>query len=146
MQRVTSWAESGSETSSFLEPAIHIGDAELVHRLLSLAESQRQLKTTGQYHAAVTDRLLALGYQFLGEAAEKIRATLDSALQVATAMRFQPEIALTSLQLAELLMTQFPEERHLALDHLDMAIEAFERMKMKRSLERALELRGQIST
>ena len=48
-----------------------------------------------------------------------------------------PEIALTSLQLAELL-EQRPEDRTEALAHLDFAIAEFRAMKMRPALERAL--------
>ena len=53
-------------------------------------------------------------------------------------MRFRPEIALTRLQLAELLLDHYPEERAEALEHLDFAIGEFRDMKMQPSLERAL--------
>ena len=53
-------------------------------------------------------------------------------------MRFRPEIALIRLQLAELLLEHYPEERAEALEHLDSAINEFREMKMQPSLERAL--------
>ena len=48
------------------------------------------------------------------------------------------EIALTRLQLAELLLEHYPDERTDALEHLDFAISEFRDMKMQPSLERAL--------
>ena len=53
-------------------------------------------------------------------------------------MRFRPEVALTRLQLAELLLEHHPDERAEALEHLDFAIAEFRDMKMQPSLERAL--------
>jgi len=53
-------------------------------------------------------------------------------------MRFCPEIALTRLQLAELLLEHYPEEKSDAPEHLDFAIAEFREMKMQPSLERAL--------
>ena len=53
-------------------------------------------------------------------------------------MRFCPEVALTQLQLAELLLEHYPDEKSEALKHLDFAINEFREMKMKPSLERAL--------
>jgi len=53
-------------------------------------------------------------------------------------MRFRPELALTRLQLAELLLEHYPDEKAEALEHLDFAINEFSEMKMKPSLERAL--------
>jgi hypothetical protein len=53
-------------------------------------------------------------------------------------MRFRPELALTQLQLAELLLEHYPDEKKEALEHLDFAIKEFREMKMQPSLERAL--------
>jgi hypothetical protein len=53
-------------------------------------------------------------------------------------MRFRPELALTRLQLAELLLEHYPDEKSEALGHLDFAINEFREMKMQPSLERAL--------
>jgi hypothetical protein len=57
---------------------------------------------------------------------------------VCTAMRYRPELALSRLQLAELLLDHYPEEKKTALEHLDFAIKEFREMKMQPSLERAL--------
>ncbi len=53
-------------------------------------------------------------------------------------MRFRPELALTRLQLCELLLDHYPGERKDALEHLDFAIKEFREMKMRPGLERAL--------
>jgi hypothetical protein len=66
------------------------------------------------------------------------RKYYQDALKVATDMRFRPEIALTRLQLAELLLEHYPDEKSEALEHLDFAINEFRDMKMQPSLERAL--------
>jgi uncharacterized protein (DUF924 family) len=47
-------------------------------------------------------------------------------------------LALTRLQLAELLLEHYPKQRAEALEHLDFAIREFKDMKMQPSLERAL--------
>jgi len=60
-----------------------------------------------------------------------------SGYRVCTEMRFRPELALTRLQIAELL-EHHPEGRADALDHLDFAFKEFRKMKMRPSLERAL--------
>jgi hypothetical protein len=60
----------------------------------------------------------------------------QKALKVATEMRFRPD--LTRLQLAELLLEHYPDEKPEALEHLDFAIGEFREMKMQPSLERAL--------
>jgi hypothetical protein len=53
-------------------------------------------------------------------------------------MKFRPEIALTRLQLAELLLEHYPQEESEAIAHLDFAIKDFREMKRQPSLERAL--------
>ena len=53
-------------------------------------------------------------------------------------MSFRPELALTRLQLTELLLEHYPDEKTEALEHLDFAINEFREMKMKPSLECAL--------
>jgi len=80
----------------------------------------------------------------MGEAAvmlgrpEEGRKYYQDALKVATEMRFRPEVALTRLQLAELLLEHYLEEKAEALEHLDFAIKEFRDMEMQPSLERAL--------
>ncbi|UCC17790.1 MAG: hypothetical protein JSU58_04365, partial [Dehalococcoidales bacterium] len=61
------------------------------------------------------------------------------ALEVATNMNFRPELALTRLEIAELLLKHFPDEKAEALEHLDFAIKEFREMKMQPSLNRSLE-------
>jgi tetratricopeptide (TPR) repeat protein len=53
-----------------------------------------------------------------------------------------PELALTHLGLAELLLDHYPEEHDTAIQHLDFAIAEFREMKMRPALERALGRRG----
>jgi len=66
---------------------------------------------------------------------DEARAHYQEALTVAGEMRFRPEVALTRLQLAELLLEHYPKERVEALEHLDFAIAEFRDMKMQPSLE-----------
>ena len=57
-------------------------------------------------------------------------------------MRFRPEIALSRFQIAELLFEHYPDDRDEALGHLNFAINEFQEMKMRPSLEMALELKN----
>ena len=100
----------------------------------------------------------------LGEP-EKARGYYRQALEVCTRARFRPELALTRLQLAELLLEEAGSPQHSAispppdpsegqgkltadqlmaegLEHLDFAITGFREMKMQPSLERALKHKG----
>ena len=69
---------------------------------------------------------------------EEARNYYDKALEVTEEVRHRPELALTRLQFAELLLEHYPEEKADALDHLNFAIKEFRDMKMKPYLERAL--------
>jgi hypothetical protein len=53
-------------------------------------------------------------------------------------MPFRSELAFSLLQLAELLLEDYSDEKKEALEHLDFAIKEFREMKMQPSLERAL--------
>jgi len=89
------------------------------------------------FTGACVARLLGAAAALLGEPAQA-RAHYEQALEVARKIRHRPEIALTRLQLAELLLENEPDERAGALAHLNFAIEEFRDMKMQPSLERAL--------
>jgi hypothetical protein len=82
-------------------------------------------------------RLLGDAAALLNHPAEA-RDFYNEALEVCTKVRFRPEIALTRLGLAELLLDHSPDERPAAIEHLDFAIREFREMKMQPSLERAL--------
>jgi hypothetical protein len=87
-------------------------------------------------------------HRYLGAAAallgrpDNAREYYQEALKATTEMRFRPELALTHLQLAELLLGHYPAEKTDALEHLDIAIKEFREMKMQPSLDRALKLRA----
>ena len=69
---------------------------------------------------------------------DKAREHYNNAIKVCTEMSFRPELALSRLQLAELLLDHYPDEKAEALEHLDFATKEFREMKMQPSLERAL--------
>ena len=72
---------------------------------------------------------------------EEAHAYYQEALDMAGKLRFRPEIALTRLELTELLLEHYPDEKAEALEHLDFAISELREMKMQPSLERALKHR-----
>ncbi len=57
---------------------------------------------------------------------------------MATQLRFRSEVALTRLELAELLLEHYPDEKAEAPEHLDFAIGELREIKVQPSLERAL--------
>jgi tetratricopeptide (TPR) repeat protein len=129
--------ETGASTDIlFLQAAVRVGHlpaAELLLRRFSNSD----LRTTGCLFPTCISRHLGAAAALLGRP-EDARRYYEDALKVATEMRFRPEIALTRLQLAELLLEHYPKEKADASGHLDFAIKEFREMKMQPSLERAL--------
>jgi tetratricopeptide (TPR) repeat protein len=119
-----------------LETAVvakHARAAEILSNLLAGAV----YKTTGLQNPTCVARHLGGAEALLGKY-EAARQHYQEAIKVCTEMRFRPELALTRLQLAELLLEHYPKERAEALEHLDFAISEFRDMKMRPWLERAL--------
>jgi tetratricopeptide (TPR) repeat protein len=94
-------------------------------------------KTTGAQNPTCVARHLGAAAALLGKYEEAHRH-YSEAIKVCTEMKFRPELALTRLQLAELLLEHYPKERAAALEHLDFVISEFRDMKMRPWLERAL--------
>jgi hypothetical protein len=115
----------------------HRRSAELLLRRFSGC----RMHTTGLVYPTCIPRHLGAAAAFLGRHDDAHRY-YDEALKVMAEMRFRPELALTRLQLAELLLEHYPEEKADALEHLDFAIKEFREMKMQPSLERALKHRS----
>jgi ATP/maltotriose-dependent transcriptional regulator MalT len=120
----------------YLESAIIVGHSKTAGLMLRRF-STNTLATTGSFYTTVIARHLGAAAVMLGRLDEG-RKHYQEALKVATEMRFRPEIALTRLQLAELLLEHYPEEKSEATAHLDFATKEFREMKMQPSLERAL--------
>ena len=122
-----------------LETAVLIEDRELCSVLAQRLAPVSFLSTEGSVSSNGTcpARHLGAAAALLGEP-DKARGYYHEALEAAGKIRFRPEIALTRLQLAELLLEHYPDDRPEALEHLDFAIVEFRDMKMQPSLERAL--------
>ena len=87
---------------ALLEAAVLVGHGEASELLLrQLAESN--MRTTGWAYPTCIARHLGAAAALLGRPNEA-RNYYKEALQVATEMKFRPEVALTHLQLAELLL------------------------------------------
>jgi DNA-binding NarL/FixJ family response regulator len=79
--------------------------------------------------------------RLLGDRASA-RTYYAQALEAADKIRFRPELALTRLRLAELLLEDADDAlRAEAMEHLDLAIPELQDMNMQPSLERGLALR-----
>jgi tetratricopeptide (TPR) repeat protein len=114
-------------------PAGHRQAAELLLHRLAVSK----IVTSGLWVTTCVGRHLGAAAALLGRH-DEARSHYQEALKVATELKFRPEVALTHLQLAELLLEHYPKERTEALEHLDFAIAEFRDMKMQPSLERAL--------
>jgi tetratricopeptide (TPR) repeat protein len=119
-----------------LETAVLVEHTRAAEILLNLLVGAAY-KTTGLSHPTCVARNLGEAVALLG-GYEDARKHYLEAIKVCTEMRFRPELALTRLQLAELLLEHYPKERTEALEHLDFAISEFRDMKMRPWLERAL--------
>jgi tetratricopeptide (TPR) repeat protein len=111
----------------------HRRAAELLLRRLAGSSSV----TSGWWLATCIGRHLGAAAALLGRP-DEARKYYQEAIKDCTEMRFRPELALTRLQLAELLLEHYPDEKKEALEHLNFAIKEFQDMKMQPSLERAL--------
>jgi tetratricopeptide (TPR) repeat protein len=121
-----------------LETAVlaeHIRAAEVLFDLLVGVGTV--YKTTGLHNPNCVARHLGGAAALLGRH-EEARKHYKEAIKVCTGMKLRPELALTRLQLAELLLEHYPKERAEAREHLDFAISEFRDMKMQPWLERAL--------
>ena len=126
---------------SSLQAAVIVGHREAAEFLV------RRCAHSGLHTA---DPVLTCPSRHLGAAVallgrpEEARAYYEEAMDMATRLRFRPEVALTRLELAELLLAHYPDEKAEALEHLDFAIMELREMKMHPALERALKQRETI--
>jgi tetratricopeptide (TPR) repeat protein len=126
---------SAVEDIMYLEAAVLVKHREVAGLLLG--------RFVGAFSPFISLALTSTARHLGGAAAlmeryDEARKYYQEAIKVCTEMRFRPELALTRLQLAELLLEHYPKERAEALEHLDFAIKEFREMKMQTSLERAL--------
>ena len=80
--------------------------------------------------AGCVGRLLGASWAMRGDVV-RARAAFDLAVNVCERSRFRPELGLARLDLAELLLEHYPQERAAALDHLDIATAEFRAMGMQ---------------
>jgi tetratricopeptide (TPR) repeat protein len=121
---------------TLLEAAVLAGHRQAAELLLHRLAGSNSC-TSGFGLTTCIGRHLGGAAKLLGRY-EDARKYYQEAIQVCTETRFRPELALTRLQLAELLLEHYPDNKKDALEHLDFAIKEFQDMKMQPSLERAL--------
>jgi tetratricopeptide (TPR) repeat protein len=119
-----------------LETAVVAGHARAAGFILNTLD-YTPFKTTGLENPTCVARHLGGASALLGRH-EEARKHYQEAIKVCTETRFRPELALTRLQLAELLLDHYPDEKKEAVEHLAFCIPEFRDMKMQPWLERAL--------
>jgi tetratricopeptide (TPR) repeat protein len=119
-----------------LEASVITEDRELTEFIFN-AIVNSTVQTTGLFYPTCIPRHFGGACSLLGRY-DEARKYYDEAIRVCTEMRFRPELALSRLQLAELLLEHYPKEKKKAVEHLDFAIKEFREMKMQPSLERSL--------
>jgi DNA-binding CsgD family transcriptional regulator len=124
-----------------LEAAVLVGHRVAAARLLGrLARSD--LTTTGVRLPTCIARHLGTAAALLGRR-DEARAFFQSALATAHAMRFRPEVALTCLGLAELLLTSYPDQHAEAVKYLEVALRELREMGMAPAVAHAQRLATQ---
>jgi tetratricopeptide (TPR) repeat protein len=142
MSRIDSGEHVGAPTYRYiLEAAVALRDERACRKLV---ERMRPLAP----HCFTEASMCFCIARHLGEASTIVgeikqpRTYFEQAIAVTEQIRFRPEVALSRLGLAELLLDHYPEEHDAAIGHLDFAIAELRDMKMQPALERALGRRG----
>jgi tetratricopeptide (TPR) repeat protein len=120
----------------FLEAAVLTGHRPASDLLLNRFASTGVV-TPGYEYATCIPRHMG-GAAALLERYDEARQYYQEAIKVCTEMKFRPELALSRLELAELLLKHYPQEKSEAIAHLDFVIPEFRDMKMQSYLEKAL--------
>jgi tetratricopeptide (TPR) repeat protein len=121
---------------AYLEAAVLVGHHRTVELLLQRF-IDNTLSSTGKFFTSCIPRQLGSAAAFLNRYDVACKH-YQEAIRICTKMKFRPELALTQLQLAELLLDHYPKEKAEAIEHLDFVIKEFREMKMQPYLERAL--------
>jgi DNA-binding CsgD family transcriptional regulator len=125
-----------------LEAAALSGDKTTARLLLDLTAGDERylakpLLVLMPRHAGLASALLGR-YQ-------DARNYFARAIEFCERVGYRPELALTRLDLAELILTHFPREQAEARRHIDQAVPELEAMSMQAAWQRALQLRGGVS-
>jgi len=119
-----------------LETSVLVEQRQVAELMLRKFTSN-PIPTTGMFYSTCAPRHLGAAAVLLDKPEEALKHYRE-ALKICEEMEFRPELALTRLQLAELLLDHYPEKKIEALKHLDFAVKEFREMRMQPSLEKAL--------
>jgi DNA-binding CsgD family transcriptional regulator len=130
---------SYGRTILLLEAAAISGAKAAAPALLQLASGDERLLAKPTF--TLVPRHLGSLAALVGDY-DKAKACYGQAIDLCERINYRPELALTRVDLSQLLLSHFPIQRTEALRHLDVAIDELEAMDMQPGLERALHLRG----
>ncbi|HEY94475.1 MAG TPA: hypothetical protein G4O15_06005, partial [Dehalococcoidia bacterium] len=119
----------------YLEAAVLTNHRKATELLLKRFENSQIIFNPSM--VSCVDRHLG-GATALLERYDEARDYYLKAIKACSEVNFRPELALSRLEFAELLLDRYPDEKADAIEHLDFAIKEFREMKMQPSLERAL--------
>jgi class 3 adenylate cyclase/tetratricopeptide (TPR) repeat protein len=119
-----------------LEAAILLEDRPLVSFLVNDLEDSPAFAEPGG-GAVCLSRLLGAAAMLLGNP-DRALPLCRQAVAASQQISSRPELALSRLGLAEVLLDHYPNEREEALELLDSAIDELRAMKMQPALERAM--------
>ncbi|MBV9596753.1 MAG: AAA family ATPase [Chloroflexi bacterium] len=118
-----------------LELALCTGDAAAARELAERLAPVVHLTTVDGCTQSVA-RLVGSALRLQGDF-DRARADFQLALVGSQRIGYRPEVALTQLELAELLLDYYPDERHVARAHLESAASEFRAMRMQPFVARA---------
>jgi DNA-binding CsgD family transcriptional regulator len=141
----TSWEGHIGVQVQLLQAAVALEHQEAAQTFIKRLTSVSHLANGGHLWWNCLGRHLGDAAALVGDRAAAL-SFYAQALEAAGKIRFRPELALTHVSLAELLV-QEPDDaaRSDALDHLEIAIPELQNMKMQPALERALALRENVA-
>jgi hypothetical protein len=143
MQRGSNRDETAGWRDVFLlERCIALKHTKAIQFLYDRLKDCRHV-TTACWAITCTALHLGRAAEILGHL-DKARNHYENALQVATEIRYRPEIAITRYEISRLLLENYPEEKKEALAHLDFALQEFNAMKMTPFIQRATALKERV--
>jgi serine/threonine protein kinase/class 3 adenylate cyclase len=123
---------------ALLDAATNLNDKELVARLYD--RLQDTVPFSNNNGAVTRGRILGSAARLLDKT-DEARAHYEDGLAVATKIGNRPEAALIRHLLAQLLFERFPDDKMVAAEHLTLATQEAQAMKMQPLLEDCLALK-----
>lgn len=127
--------------TDLLQAAVVVKDRDACAALAPLLSGLRWLAIPGPFSPTAPGRHLGDAARLLDDY-QGAQAAYEAAIEATARVRHRPELALTRLRLAELLLEGTPSERIEARHHLELAIPELDATEMRPFLARAHSIRG----